>query len=66
MGGKAGHRDDKDRRGDRAREVGLFRYALIREAADPQLSTRARGRLVRDLAEREHTGPSGERPTPES
>ena len=26
----------------------LFRYALIREAADPALSTRQRGRLVRD------------------
>jgi putative transposase len=34
---------------------------VIREAADPGLSTRARGRLVRDLAEREHTGPSGQR-----
>ncbi len=38
-----------------------FRYALIREAADPALSTKQRGRLVRELAEREHTGPSGER-----
>ena len=39
-----------DVRADRAREVGLFRYALIRAAADPALSTRQRGRLVRDLA----------------
>jgi len=45
----------------RDQEVGLFRYALIREAADAALSTKARGRLVRDLAEREHTGPFGER-----
>ena len=51
----------RDLRAARAQEVGLFRYALIREAADAALSTKARGRLVRDLAEREHTGPFGER-----
>jgi hypothetical protein len=28
----------------------LFRYRLIREAADPELSTKARGRLVRTVA----------------
>ncbi len=54
-------RGDESTRSDRAREVGLFRYALIREAADPGLSTRVRGRLVRDLAGREHAGPFGER-----
>ena len=43
------------------REVALFRYSLIREAADPALSHAERGRLVRDLADREHVGPSGER-----
>ena len=48
-------------RAERARDVALFRYALIREAADPALSTRARGILVRQLAEMEHTGPTGER-----
>lgn len=51
-------------RGDRAaraREIGLFRYALIREAADEALSTKQRGRLVRELADREHTGPFGQR-----
>jgi putative transposase len=47
------------RRAERARAVGLFRYALVREAADPELSGRARGRLVRDLAGREHAGPDG-------
>ena len=65
MGAGAGHNDDRagarGGRADRARDVALFRYALIREAADPQLSTRARGRLVRDLAGREHAGPSGQR-----
>src|SRR4051794_34949465 len=41
------------------REVALFRYSLVREAADPGLSTAERGRLVRALAEREHAGPDG-------
>jgi putative transposase len=41
------------------REVGLFRYALVRDAADPGLSTRERGRLVRALADRVHVGPDG-------
>lgn len=61
MPGSTRDRDDNGAHANRAREVGLFRYALIREAADPQLSSRQRGRLVRDLAEREHTGPFGER-----
>ena len=43
--------DDEDgRRMQRARAVGLFRYQLIREAADPAHSTRERGRLVRSIA----------------
>ncbi|MDT3446959.1 DDE-type integrase/transposase/recombinase [Pseudofrankia sp. BMG5.37] len=42
-----------------AQEVGLFRYALIREAADPALTTKQRGRLVRAIAAREHVGPGG-------
>src|SRR5215216_2862208 len=42
MAGRARHQDDRGARADRAREVGLFRYALIREAADPALSTRQR------------------------
>jgi putative transposase len=44
---------------DRRREVGLFRYALIRDAADPAISKAERGRLVRALADREHVGPDG-------
>jgi putative transposase len=51
--------DEAAARSVRAREIGLFRYQLIREAADPQLSTRARGRLVRALAAGEHTDPAG-------
>jgi putative transposase len=46
---------------DRRQAVALFRYSLIREAADPALGARQRGALVRDLAERDHLGPSGER-----
>ena len=41
--------------------MGLFRYSLVRQAADPELTTRARGRLVRELAAAEHTGPFGAR-----
>ena len=44
---------------DRAIEMALFRYALIREAADPALSKRERGRLVRALAAVSHVGPDG-------
>lgn len=44
---------------DHRREIGLFRYALIRDAADPVLSKAERGRLVRALADREHVGPDG-------
>jgi putative transposase len=51
--------DDTRRRAERARRVGLFRYELIQEVIDPALSTRARGRLVRALAEGEHAGPFG-------
>lgn len=46
---------------DRHREVALFRYSLIREAADPALSKRERGELVRELAARDHVGPDGRR-----
>jgi putative transposase len=42
------------------RDVALFRYSLIREAADRSLTTRQRGQLVRELATREHTGPHGQ------
>jgi putative transposase len=51
--------DEERVRAERARAIGLFRYALIREAADRQLSTKQRGQLVRALAQREHEGPFG-------
>jgi putative transposase len=56
----AGHDREDQIRAERARAVGLFRYSLIRDAADRQLSTKQRGRLVRALAEREHSGPFGQ------
>jgi putative transposase len=54
-----GH-DEERVRAERARAIGLFRYSLIREAADGRLSTKQRGRIVRALAEREHAGPFGQ------
>jgi len=42
------------------RNVALFRYSLIREAADRSLTTRQRGQLVRELAGLEHAGPDGQ------
>lgn len=44
---------------ERFREIGLFRYALVREPADPSLSKAERGRLVRALAASEHRRPDG-------
>jgi putative transposase len=46
---------------DRRQAVALFRYSLIREAADFALGAHQRGTLVRALAERDHLGPTGER-----
>jgi putative transposase len=48
-------------RAERARLIGLFRYQLIRDAADPAHSTKTRGRLVRQIAQCEHTDPFGRR-----
>ncbi len=48
-----------DGHANRNRDIALFRYALIREAADPKLSPAERGELVRALASVEHLGPEG-------
>lgn len=53
--------EEETTRMQRARQVGLFRYQLIREAADPVHSPRERGRLVRQIVEREHTDAFGRR-----
>ena len=45
---------------DRHRDIALFRYSLIREAADPALTVAERGALVRHLAARDHLGPDGQ------
>ncbi len=44
---------------ERRQSIGLFRYQLICPALDAGLSTKARGRLVREIASREHTDPFG-------
>ncbi len=46
-------------RKDRAEKTAMFRYHLIREAADPSISVRQRGLMVRALAAAEHPGPFG-------
>jgi putative transposase len=46
---------------DHQRDIALFRYSLIREAADPELSPAERGALVRRLAAREHALADGSR-----
>jgi putative transposase len=51
--------DEEHKRRERAQQVGLFRYMLIRDAADGSLSPRQRGAKVRELAGREHTDPFG-------
>ena len=61
-GGPVAVGDDEVKvRAERARAIGLFRYQLIREAADPAHSTKERGKMVRELASREHTDPFGRR-----
>ena len=53
--------EEARRRAERARQAGLFRYQLIQDVIDPQLSAAQRGALVRELAGREHDGPAGAR-----
>ena len=55
----ASSEDEDCRRAEKARQVGLFRYSLIQDLLDNTLTTRERGRLARDLADKEHTDPFG-------
>ena len=48
---------------DRHRDVALFRYSVIREAADASLTKAERGEMVRALARRDHLRPDGTRVT---
>ena len=54
---------DKKARAGRARETGLFRYWLVRELAEPGLSSAERGWRARELAGRVHEGPGGRQVT---
>ena len=47
-------------RRERAQAVALFRYTLIRDAADASVSPRERGRMVRAIVAAEHRGPFGD------
>jgi putative transposase len=51
---------EQARRREQAEQVAYWRYQLIRDPADPHLSPRARGRLVRTLAATVHRGPFGD------
>jgi putative transposase len=51
---------EQARRREQAEQVAYWRYQLIRDAADPGLSKRARGRLIRSLAAIVHRGPFGD------
>lgn len=44
---------------NRSEDIALFRYGLIRQAADVELSKAQRGRLVRELSSTSHMGPNG-------
>jgi putative transposase len=50
---------DEHKRRERAQAIGLFRYQLICPALDDGLSSKQRGKLVRDIAGRTHTDPFG-------
>ena len=46
-------------RRQRAQTIALWRWSLTEPAMDPALTSRQRGQVVRELAAREHAGPSG-------
>ncbi|MFE7093505.1 DDE-type integrase/transposase/recombinase [Streptomyces erythrochromogenes] len=56
----ASSENEDRRRAEKARQVGLFRYSLIQDLLDQNLTTRERGRMARELAEKEHTDPFGQ------
>lgn len=51
--------DEDRRRAEQARQVALFRYALIQDLINPHLSTRQRGALAREIADKTHTDSHG-------
>ena len=50
---------EEHKRRERAQAIGLFRYQLICPALDQGLSSKQRGKLVREIAGRTHTDPFG-------
>jgi putative transposase len=52
---------EEHKRAERAQAIGLFRYRLICPALDDGLSTKQRGRLVREIAAAAHLDPFGNR-----
>jgi putative transposase len=50
---------DAVKRRERSQQVALFRYQLICPALEAGLSTKQRGKIVRDIASRSHAGPFG-------
>ena len=54
-----GFDQDAVKRRERAQRVTLFRYQLICPALEAGLSTKQRGKVVRDIASRPHEGPFG-------
>ena len=52
---------EEHKRRERAQGVGLFRYQLICPALDEGLSSKQRGKLVRQIAAATHTDPIGNR-----
>jgi putative transposase len=56
---QTGHDQDGVARRARAQQVALFRYRLICPALEPDLSCKARGRVVRAIAADTHDGPFG-------
>jgi putative transposase len=50
---------DEHKRRERAAAIGLFRYQLICPALDDGLSSKQRGKLVREIAGRTHADPFG-------
>jgi hypothetical protein len=50
---------EEQKRRERAQAIGLFRYQLICPALDEGLSSKQRGKLVREIAAAAHTDPFG-------
>ena len=50
---------EEHKRRERAQAIGLFRYQLICPALDEELSSKQRGKLVREIAAATHTDPFG-------